>query len=368
MNISTIKDCYGCMACVDKCPQQCIQTIQGELGHIYPAVNQNACIDCGLCLKVCPANNEDSFKTCLHTYAAWMDDEQKHKESSSGGIATAISELFIQKGYIVYGCAFNPKFTFTHIRCENLKDLERLKGSKYVQSDMKGVYQSIAKDFKHNKTVLFIGTPCQVAGVKNFFHKQTEQLYTIDLVCHGVPSVRMLQESLPQNILDQDFDNVSFRENTKYRLSIKKDASTIYELPINKSLYLKGFFKALYYRNSCYVCKYARQQRIGDITLGDFWGIDKKTITDDIKYGISLCLINTEKGNMIFNSIPNIRKIERPIQESLKANKQLSHPCYQSKRVKVFRKLYTILGFKKGTICTIPEIIIKNKLINLIKK
>ena len=369
MNISKIINCYGCMACVDKCPKQCISVKDGKLGHLYPQVT-DACINCGLCLKVCPAENEISFKSALQTWAAWRRNEKLRVESSSGGIASAISELFIANGGVVYGCAFvTPGFSFRHVRCINMEDLRCLKGSKYVQSNMQGVYKQIADDLKNNRKVLFIGTPCQVAGVKTFFCGKEDNLYTVDLICHGVPSVRMLKDSLSTVVIDKDFNKVEFRVSTKYHFSLKCNDEVIYERPLNKDWFLKGFFTALFYRDSCYTCKFAKTQRISDITLGDFWGIDKNVIRDkDEEKGISLCIINTTKGNELFNQIIDIEKIERPIEEAIVGNKQLQHPMKRRLRAQMFKKLYPIWGFKWSIFCVIPEIVVKNKIWGILHK
>lgn len=364
MNISTISNCSGCMACIDKCPKQCITVTKGKLGHLFPLVTENQCVDCGLCLKTCPANNHSHFLQPLSVWATWRKDENKRIESSSGGLASVLSEVIIKTNGTVYGCAFAPLFTFKHIRCTSLEQLQLLKGSKYVQSDMRGVYTEIAQDLKVNKQVLFIGTPCQVAGVKHFFENKDENLYTIDLICHGVPSVNMLKESLPNTIWKHDFDKVVFRACTKYHFSAKSGISTVFDRPLHKDLFLKGFFTALYYRNSCYQCKYAQSKRIGDLTLGDFWGVDKEVVKTDLEKGISLCMVNTQKGQRLFDFINKyIEKVERPIKEAFAGNKQLNHPMPHSLRAKYFSILYPIIGFKWAVCLSIPEIIIKNLII-----
>lgn len=354
------------MACVDKCPKQCINITEGKLGHLYPKVN-DGCIDCGQCLKVCLAENSQTFMPALTTWAAWRNDDTLRSESSSGGMAAVISEHVVKSSGVVYGCAFVPEFSFKHVRCATTDELQRLKGSKYVQSDMRGVYKSIARDLKDGRQVLFIGTPCQVAGVKMFFKNVSENLFTIDLVCHGVPSVKILKESLPKDILRKHIDAVEFRVDTKYHFSAKSGISgTVFERPLSKDLFLKAFFTAITYRDSCHTCKFAREQRISDITLGDFWGLDK-SVTEDTEKGVSLCIVNTEKGRKLFNETDGITKAERPVSEAISGNRQLQKPMRANLRTRLFNALYPKLGFKWSVICSIPEIIIKNKLINLLK-
>lgn len=364
MNISKVTDCYGCMSCVDRCPKQCIEITTGKLGHLYPKIADD-CIDCGLCLKVCPSVNEIGAYSALHTFAAWRSDNTLRSESSSGGMATAISEQFVNNGGIVYGCAFCKPFTFKHVRCESLEELNRLKGSKYVQSEMQGVYKNIANDLKLGKKVLFIGMPCQVSGVRMFFRNNDENLYTADLVCHGTPSVEMLKNSLPKDVFTEDVDRVEFRVNTKFHFSLKNGISTVYERPLYKDLFLKGFFTALFYRESCHTCKFANEHRISDITLGDFWGLGNDVVVDRNK-GVSLCVINTEKGNSLFAGVSGVDKVRRPLKEAITGNEQLRQPMAESLQAKVFKMLYPALGFKWSSILSIPGIVIKGCLKSIV--
>lgn len=354
------------MACIDICPKKCITVKKNKLGHIFPLIIREKCIDCGRCLKVCPSENKSNFLQPLSVYAAWRKNENARIESSSGGLASILSENIIKANGVVYGCAFLPKFTFKHIRCTSLTQLQSLKGSKYVQSDMRGIYTQIEHDLKENKKVLFIGTPCQVAGIKFFFHNKQKNLYTIDLICHGVPSVNILKESLPHRLWKHNFNKIEFRTCTKFHFSVKNNISTVFDRPLHKDLFLKGFFSALFYRSSCYSCQYARTQRIGDITLGDFWGINANEIETNIEKGVSLCMVNTLKGKDLLNSIHNyIERVSRPIEEAVAGNKQLQYPTPRSLRTKYFSIFYPIVGFKWAVCLSIPEIIIKNLITTL---
>lgn len=361
MNISQVDNCYGCMACLEKCPKQCIKTKTDKLGHLYPMVIQEDCINCDACIKVCPSLNDIPLNISQSVWAAWRKEEDSRIESSSGGVATALSEYFINKGGIVYGCAFVPPFSIKHIRCTTLEELKKLKGSKYVQSDIAEVYQQIKIDLKSDKKVLFIGTPCQTAGIKSFFKNNDSNLFVVDLICHGVPSVKILKESIPSTLLKERFTNIQFRKNNNYQLTIYNQDNIAYSRKLNNDLYLKGFFTGLFYRNSCYNCQYAQQKRNSDITLGDFWGVEKQSIQTDINKGISLCMINTIKGKEIFQSISLLlQKVQRPINEAYNGNKQLNHPSRKKIRTYIFNTLYPILGFKWSVIFSIPAIIIKN--------
>lgn len=367
MNISTVKHCVGCMACADRCPRSCINICKDALGHCYPTVNTAQCIDCGACLKVCPAENPPLLNEPQKVVAAWRTNEKLREQSSSGGIASALAEEIIEHGGIVYGCAFVPPFSFRHIRCTKKEELYTLRGSKYVQSDTSGIFRQIHNDLKEEREVLFIGTPCQAAAVRNYFPNHTH-LFIVDLICHGVPSQQLLRESLPNNFTSLQVDKVEFRANTKFHFVAKSGISTVYSRPLNKDLYLKGFFTALYYRDSCYSCHFARTARAGDLTIGDFWGVKLPELKNEENKGISLCLVNTEFGKNLLKRISkSIKQVERPLAEAVAGNSQLSHPMPRSFRARLFQWVYPKFGFRWGVVCAIPEIILKNRLVELLK-
>lgn len=360
-NINEVKNCYGCFACMSKCPKQCISIVKDKLGHLHPQANEQ-CIECNACLKICPSINTVELNKPLEVYAAIGKNNKTVERSSSGGLATILSEQIISSNGVVYGCAFQEGFNFKHIRCENLEDLEKLKGSKYVQSNISEVYKAVEKDLKCNKKVLFIGTPCQVAAIKAYF-KDNSFLYTIDLICHGVPSEKILKESLPPKIIKTEIDLIRFRTKEKYQIALYKNDRLLYTRPLSKDFYLKGFFTSLFNRESCFSCQYTTKNRIGDITLGDFWGLNDLKFKDT--KGVSLCLINTDKGHSLYSTINNsIISSPHKIDEALNGNKPLNHPSQKTLSVKIFQRLYPIWGFKLSVLFSIPGIVIKN----LIKK
>lgn len=368
MNISTVRYCVGCMVCADRCPKSCIHICEDALGHRFPMISAAQCIDCGACLKVCPAENPPLLYEPLKVVATWRTDEKLRQQSSSGGIASVLAEEMIAHGGTVYGCAFVPPFSFRHIRCTTKEELYALRGSKYVQSDTSGIFRQIHDDIKAGREVLFIGTPCQAAAVRNYYPNHTH-LFIVDLICHGVPSQRLLRESLPNDFTTMHVDNVEFRASTKFHFSAKNGISTVYSRPLNKDLYMKGFFTALYYRNSCYSCKFAQTARVGDLTLGDFWGVSLPEQANEESKGISLCMVNTECGKNLLKRISkNIKQIKRPLAEAVAGNRQLSHPMPRTLRARLFRLIYPRLGFRLGVICTIPEIILKNSFKGFLKR
>ncbi len=365
MNISTVDNCYGCMACADRCPKRCIEFRPGRLGHMYPHVTEG-CVDCGLCLKVCPAENAVALRPSLRAVAAWRTDASLRSASSSGGMAAAVSEAFVAAGGVVYGCAFAHGFAFGHLRCDGAGALARLRGSKYVQSGMAGTYRQMAADMAAGRRVLLIGTPCQVAAARAYFNGKDSLLFTIDLVCHGVPSAQVLRDSLPAWVLQAACDRVEFRVNTKFHFSVKSGISTVYERSLGSDLFLKGFFTALFYRDSCYRCTFAQGKRAGDMTLGDFWGLAEGAAQDE-GLGVSLCLVNTPKGEALLGSAKGVATVERPLGEAIAGNKQLRHPMRKSPRARLFAALYPRLGFRVSVWLSIPEIMIKNKALCLVR-
>lgn len=365
-NISIINNCCGCFSCKEICPKKCIEISEDNLGHQIPTVVNENCINCGLCISVCPAYNESNFTSSIDIVAACKKDLNERRKSSSGGIAAAISEFFIQNNGVVYGCSFIKEFSFKHIRCTSLEDIDKLRGSKYVQSDISEVYKQIKQDLKSNKKVLFIGTPCQVDGVIKHFKGKFSNLYTIDLICHGVPSLKLLKDSLPTNLINNsEIETFKFRNNNTFQIEVYSRNKKIYTRPLCKDLYLKGFFTSLFYRKSCYSCKYAKPERISDITIGDFWGIQNIPNNINPEEGISLCLINTRKGQNIINELNNIIIIKHStISEAINGNKQLRHPVKYSLNAKIFHALYNKLGFRISVIASIPGIILKNLIFN----
>lgn len=363
-NISGISHCAGCMACADRCPQRCISFRPDKVGHLYPSVDTTRCTQCGACLKVCPeAEPHTPQHEPQRVIAAWRTQPALRYLSSSGGVASAIAEQVVADGGVAYGCAFEAPFAFRHVRCSTPAELSRLRGSKYVQSDLRGTFRAIRQDLKNGTEVLFTGTPCQVAAVKKYF-PQASGLLTIDLICHGVPPVRLLQESLPRQWrqLAQDW-NVVFRQNTTFQLTLCQGQLVRYARPLRTDLFLKNFFTALAYRSSCHHCRYACSRRVGDLTLGDFWGLP-----DAEGAGVSLCLVNTEAGQRMMQRIAAAtHQEEHSLQEALAENRQLSHPMPYSLRARWFRRIYPLMGMRAATLCALPDVMLKNYLAKLIK-
>lgn len=346
------EQCFGCCACYNCCPTSAISIKEDNWGNIIPNIDSNKCIDCGLCKKVCPAINNSEFRKPKYAYAAISKDDETYTTATSGGIATTMSKFIINENGVVYGAAFvNNTAELRHIRVDSIEGLEKLKGSKYVQSNIGLSFKQIKKDLDNNKEVLFIGTPCQVDGLIKFLNKDYQNLVTVNLICHGVPANRLLVEHLKYILkTDNCFQNLSFRNNNEYILEVKTKNKKEYKNVFYNDLFFLGFMRKMFFRNSCYNCKYAQPNRVGDITIGDFWGFDNtKPFPVVAKNGLSVILLNTDKGVNFFSRVDkDLIFQKRSIEEAIKVNAQLNHPSTKSHKFNIFRKLYLKYGFEKA--------------------
>lgn len=349
--------CSGCGACSDICPAHCIAYRHDASGFIYPEINARACINCGACERVCPIQpgniSVSKSETC---YAAWAKNEKIHRTSSSGGLGYLLSEAIIEKGGVVYGCTARNPLHIRHIRVTDKAELPQLQGSKYVQSDARGIYQQLKADVRSGIDVLFIGTPCQVSAVKNLFRKSPENLYTVDLICHGVPSQEMLNRQIA-DIHSGKPASVSFRNGNDFRLKLTYSDGTEFSKPVWGLPYYRMFMDGYSYRPSCYKCPYAGSERTGDITLGDFWGIkNPDTLPEQSRNGISAILVSTSKGKRLVDLIKNsIDCHARPVEEAINGNSQLRHPVKETLRAKLFRRLFPTLPLSTATTICVAD-------------
>lgn len=332
--ISNTLACTGCNACVQKCPNDCITLEENLYGFIYPRVDETKCVSCDLCNKVCHLENYIQPKNTPAAYAAVHRDNNTVLKSTSGGLFSAISEKILSDNGVVYGCAFDENLKPRHIKAENTTQLASLCGSKYIQSDIGNCYNEILNDLRQNRIVFFTGTPCQVAGLKAFLGKDYDNLFTADLICHGVPSyayfrkfIKWFEEKNNCKIADYSFrskDNSGWSLAGTYTTQ-KNGKKTTKKVFYFDNYYYQYFLNGNIYRDSCYSCKYTNIHRSGDFTLGDLWGAEKLKPNVNIKNGCSLLLVNSSKGEMLLNSInANLQKI--PLDFALLHNEQLHTP------------------------------------------
>lgn len=351
-------DCCGCNAYAEVCPKNCIEMIPDRKGFLYPQVNHAACIECGACEKACPFEKGNiSLNVPFTAYAAWNKDREQYLASSSGGAAHVFSSHIIKQGGVVYGCS-SEGIHIRHIRVEALSGLHKLQGSKYVQSDVRGLFNQVKNDLKAGKPVLFIGTPCQVAGLKNYIKQIPEHLYLVDLICHGVPSQQMLHEHITHILGNCTAEHLSFRKGAIFHIEITSPCGTTYSAEPHKDMYYRAFLDGISYRKSCYHCPFARKERISDITIGDFWGIkDTASLPLEISGGISVLLPSSEKGKALIEAAkPNLSIYERSINEAVAGNNQLRSPVKYSLRVRIFNSLYPLISLEKAAyICVVDQ-------------
>ena len=353
--ICSKEKCTGCEACFCVCPKNAITMQEDDYGNIYPIIDNNKCIHCSMCKKVCPQLKEKlDFKTPMTAYAMYVKNIEKRAQSTSGGIASILYEKILEEDGIIYGASniFGSTKNLHFIRIDNKEDLYKVKGSKYVHCHINGIYVNVKKDLLNNKKVLFIGTPCQVAGLRCFLMKEYDNLITADIICHGVPSQRLLFEQINElKIPVDEIKQIVFRTDNEniFNFKIIGNNNNIFDAPSYMIPYYKNFLEGNIYRENCYSCRFANKDRIADITLGDFWGLDKNSlIYDDEKKGISVVLANTEKGLKIIKQIlEDCRYEKRTIDEAFKMNSKLNEHMKKSKKYEIYLKEYPKYGFKK---------------------
>lgn len=306
---------------------------------------------CNLCRQVCPENNELKRCEAKEAYASWSLDEQERMSSSSGGIASIFYANFItEKKGTVFGCSYDENLQLKFSSATKLEELKKYKTSKYSQAYIGKTFKQIEKELINNRYVLFIGTPCQIAGLKSYLKKDYEKLLTIDLICHGVPSQKYLDDYIESLNLLEKPDNLTFRGEHNFFFTLYKNKKIIYSQKSNNDKFFSAFLQGLFYRENCYTCNYANSNRIGDITIGDFWGLGKEIpFKHSTEKGVSLVLINNEKGNKFFNEIKDKIFFEkRTLEEAIKGNDQLRHPTNRHKSHDLFLDIYLKNGITEA--------------------
>lgn len=353
MTVCEKGQCAGCGACVDKCALNAIKI--KDSNNCYDAVIDSVkCIGCNACHSICPNNNMPKLVKTLLWKQGWADDNSIRMNSSSGGVASAIELEFIKRGGVVSSCCFSSgKFKFDI--ASTIQDVKSFTGSKYVKSNPEGIYKMIQMELKNNKKLLFVGLPCQVAAVKNFVG-ESENLYTIDLICHGTPSPEILRIFLRENNINLDeLNDIRFREKNKFRL---KADNKYFSNSITTDNYITTFLDGISYTENCYKCKFAQRDRVGDITLGDSWGSE---LEQEVKeQGVSLILCQTPKGKELLQHTKLILK-DVDLNNAIENNHQLVHPTYKPKqRKKFFVELKKKDSFKRAFVKCYLHIYIKN--------
>ncbi len=355
--ICDIRSCTGCMACSQVCHKSAISFNPDGEGFLRPVIDNDLCVDCGSCVRVCPANNKPELHDSLCAYSGWSKDETTRLNSSSGGAFIEIAKLIIARGGVVFGCELDEKLTPRHCYIENECELSRLTGSKYVQSYIGNAYQ-VAKSFlETDRQALFSGTPCQIAGLRNFLKKNYEKLLTIDIMCHGVPSPMIFTDYLTyqkRRLKLSSIEVAKFRDKAKSWLYFNMLISGTDENGNRQQYvggyfedpYIRGFLRDYFLRPCCHVCDYASKMRGGDITLADWWGYNGK-LKEDKGYerkGVSLLMVNTPAGQKIVDAL-NMHLTRRTKQEAWATNVCFSRSFAPSPLREQFWNDYNLLPF-----------------------
>lgn len=352
--------CTGCMACYNSCNHQAIVITEDNCGFRFPVIDSEKCVKCGVCTAICPVNYPLNVRRPGNVYAVYSKDNDDRMSSASGGASSVFAHYMMSHEGVVYGCTGESCLNIKHIRISEEDELNKIKGSKYVQSNIGSVFTDVKKDLLSGNQVLFVGTPCQVAGLRSFLRRDYSSLITVDLVCHGVPSEKMLYDDIQKIVEKRKLHNydlkVSFRckkenEELKWGVFLTPSTNTTSGIIIGAEYpydyYIAGFMCGLFYRECCYSCRYANPQRVSDITIGDYWGIGETFL--DIGKGVSAVLLNTEKGICFFEQCKDSFEYEeRELEEVIRGNGQLQYPSPKHKKHQLFRNLYPRLGFTRA--------------------
>lgn len=322
------KECCGCGSCSQICPKGSILMERNPRGFLVPVVNEQTCIECGLCRKSCPEIEKNKYNSVIRSYAAVSKDSNLMNRSTSGGIFGEIAKCVIMQSGIVYGCAWDKNMLVAHRGIEKIEDLEYIQQSKYIQSNTKNTFKEVKTYLMNDRIVLYSGTGCQIAGLKRYLKKDYNNLITVEVACHGVPAPGLFQEYIKwmEKRNGQVIDKYRFRNKEKhkkgehYKLCISfKSGKEKYYLSYNDPYY-GAFLQGKTLRQTCYQCKYKERDRVADILLSDYWGIEKEHPRFPAKYGASAVVVCSKKGESIINNIK-----EKLITEKSSFDKIVAH-------------------------------------------
>lgn len=357
--------CTGCGACADSCTKNCITMEKGDSIHLYPVINKDYCVSCGACVKKCPATNHvESNISGQKYYMAWHYDDDERKSSTSGGVGLALVERAIEKSWYVCGAAMNDNFELKHILTNDSNEARLLKGSKYLQSDTVGIYKKIRELVDGGESVLFIGTPCQVAGlVKTMPERLMERILTCGIICHGVNSPivwkeykNWIEKQNSSKLKEYRFRSKSHGWQKKkggpnLRVAYSFNNGKSIDQPAWMNLFHSWFGNHYILRPSCLNCVYRRESRNSDITIGDFWGVEKISHNVDTFNGVSAVVSSTGKGDIFIKECNHLHVEEVDDREAIKElrgfieNQTYEQRLKQIEREKSFEKEFIEKGF-----------------------
>lgn len=351
ITVCHLNKCAGCKACIHKCLKGAIR-IEDSIDVMNAIIDESLCVNCNACHNVCPVNNPPEYKEPKYWLQGWIETEELRCASSSGGAATALSRTFIRDGGVVCSCSYKDGvFTFSY--AERIDEVAQFVGSKYVKSNPDAAYEENLAILKSGKKLLFIGLPCQVAGMKNYLGcRFDDQVYYVELICHGSPSPKVLEAFFASNRLNLfDIQNIKFRKKSDYHVYTDNKRYKKCVPDSMRDLYSFTFLNGTTYTENCYTCNYARTERIADITLGDSWG--SCLSNEEKRKGISLILCQTDRGyDLVKKTDMHIEEVDR--EKSIAANEQLKTPSSMPSERNIFFIVLKKKGFYAAVCKTYP--------------
>lgn len=350
------ESCTACGACAFVCAKNCITMIEDEHGSVYPSLDSTNCVECGRCQKTCPILSPLDVNTPQIAYSAWSSDEKERETSASGGIAAEIYKKAVSEGCDIAGAVQQDDFSVVMQLSSDEKAILKFKNSKYVFSEAWHVYQEIKQSLKADKNVVFIGLPCQVAALRKIF-RENEKILFVEVVCHGTAPFSYLKQHIEhiEHTKNEKAIRMSFRDPDTYTFTFtftlyNKDGKRFYaEVPRKTDTYQYAYHSTISYRENCYHCHFAREQRIADITLSDYKGLGRMAPCSYGETNVSCILVNTEKGKKFIKEMIQEKRIyadERPVREPIEGDPQLRQPSLKGAARMDFERLIKVNDFE----------------------